>query len=92
MKTRDIVLVAVFAIIAMALFTLMFFYILEKTTNPQNNYSYTRAMCNATNYCQDYEVNCSNGDILNIKPISQASVQHSLSWKDPRETPQDLCK
>ncbi|MCK5321104.1 hypothetical protein KAJ38_00840 [Candidatus Pacearchaeota archaeon] len=57
-------------------------------------YSYTRAMCDESNYCQDYEINCYNGRLVRLKLITGASVQHPSDWKDPREKIdiEDLCK
>jgi hypothetical protein len=56
-------------------------------------YSYTKAICNETNYCQDYEIVCKNGEIINKNPITGAAIQHPLDWKDPRdnETINELC-
>ena len=44
----------------------------------------TMAICNETNFCQDYEIICHDNQVLNISPISGAVVQHSLEWEDPR--------
>lgn len=59
-----------------------------------SEYSYTRAICDESNYCQDYEIDCDYEEIIKITPITGASVQHSLDWKDPREKidMENLCK
>ena len=59
-----------------------------------SEYSYTRAICNESNYCQDYEINCNYEKTIQLKPITGASIQHSIDWKDPREKIEieDLCK
>lgn len=56
-------------------------------------YSYTKAVCNEKNFCQDYEILCNGNDILNMIPITGASVQFSSDWKDLRdkETRERLC-
>ena len=56
-------------------------------------HSYTKAICNKTNYCQDYEVICKDNEVIDIKPIKGAGVQYPQDWKDPRdkETRDRLC-
>ncbi len=63
------------------------------SVNPEE-YSFTRAICNESNYCQDYEIDCYDKEILKLQPITGASIQHLPDWKDPRENvePEDLCK
>ncbi len=64
-------------------------------TNPSvqdtYEYSYTRAICNETNFCQDYEIKCRKNETLSLTPITGAVVQHSMDWKDPRDEEQ-FCK
>jgi hypothetical protein len=47
-------------------------------------HSYTKAICNSTNYCQDYIVSCNGKQVLGLSPITGAVVQFSDSWEDPR--------
>lgn len=49
-----------------------------------DSYSYTKAICNDTNFCQDYVVVCNGNDLVSSTPITGATIQHSLSWQDPR--------
>lgn len=46
--------------------------------------TYTKAVCDKNNFCQDYEIVCENKEVVNITPISGAIIQHSDSWEDPR--------
>lgn len=55
------------------------------------NYSYTKAFCNETNYCQDYEIKCSGEKLIKLIPITGASIQFSENWKDTREKKDSLC-
>jgi|TARA_Y100000310_G_C20687311_1_gene819914 hypothetical protein len=48
-----------------------------------NKYSYTKAICNSTNYCEDYEIACQDGSAISISTTGFA-IQNSLDWKDPR--------
>ncbi|MEI6058316.1 MAG: hypothetical protein WCP89_00945 [archaeon] len=56
-------------------------------------HTYTKAICNSTNYCQDYEISCDGNRTLNINPITGAAVQHVKEWIDPRnnKTKEILC-
>ena len=48
-----------------------------------DQYSYTKAVCNETNYCEDYEIACQGGEIVSIT-FTGAAVQNPLGWEDPR--------
>jgi len=60
---------------------------------PHYTHSYTKAICNSENFCQDYEIFCKNQEIIEINPITGASVQFPENWQDPRdeETINSLC-
>ncbi len=59
----------------------------------KNKYEYTTAICDKTNFCQDYLVSCEENKLTNINPITGASVQNSKNWKDPRGIQSDnYCK
>ena len=55
----------------------------EQETN-LNSYMYTKAICNESNYCQDYEITCQENQTKSIMPITGAVIQHSQDWEDPR--------
>jgi hypothetical protein len=48
------------------------------------NYTYTKAICNNSNYCQDYEIACSGNETIKRTAITGAVIQHPSDWKDPR--------
>ena len=56
------------------------------------DYTYTKAICNSTNFCEDYEITCQEKDILKITPTGFA-MQFSDEWEDFRdnETRNKLC-
>jgi len=56
-------------------------------------YSYTKAICNGTNHCQDYEIICDGTKLIELRPITKATIQHANNWKDPRsnQTNEKLC-
>lgn len=49
-----------------------------------DEFSYTRAICNKSNYCEDYIVECKNQEVSSLTPTGNA-VWHEPSWKDPRD-------
>jgi len=63
-----------------------------KSLNPLNSDIRTIAICNETNFCQDYKITCSNGQVIEKMPIKDAVVQHSEDWKDTRNIDyENLC-
>ena len=51
--------------------------IIDKTT-------FTKAICNDDNFCQDHVITCENGKLINQSPITGAVIQNDDSWEDPR--------
>lgn len=47
-------------------------------------HSYTTAICDSTNYCQDYHIKCNGKNILNLNPLTGAAIQFDSDWNDPR--------
>ena len=88
MKWRGlIVLGAVFIVGAIVSF--LFFYFLQGTMTTGDaicttEYSFTKAICNDTNFCQDYEITCSGQDLVAMEPLTGAVVQYPEDWNDPR--------
>ncbi|MBU0957339.1 MAG: hypothetical protein KKF56_00865 [Nanoarchaeota archaeon] len=56
--------------------------------NPDEKYTYTKAICNGSNYCQDHKIECEGKESISISPIQGAAVQHPDNWKDPRTNEQ----
>ena len=50
----------------------------------ENIYSYTKAICNSTNYCQDTEIICKGNQTIEMKPLTGAAIQFDEDWQDPR--------
>lgn len=49
-----------------------------------NQYSYTKAICNETNFCEDYVVNCRGSEVVSVIATG-AAIQNLPEWKDPRD-------
>ena len=54
------------------------------TSNLTGMHSLTKAICNETNYCQDYQITCKKDKIIQLTPITGAVAQFSDNWIDPR--------
>ncbi len=53
-------------------------------------YSHTKAICNESNFCQDYEIICESNKLISSKPLTGAVIQHQEDWEDPRDD-KELC-
>ena len=64
-----------------------------KTMEKLDSYTFTKAICNGTKFCQDYEVKCKGNKTISVSPIAGAAVQYYEYWEDPRdkETINKLC-
>ncbi len=51
---------------------------------PQHTNSFTKAICDSRNLCQDYEVFCNNKEVVKISLITGAVMQFPEAWEDPR--------
>lgn len=92
MKFRIRLLILVLAIF-MAMSFILAILIDPSQESIKNPYIRTKALCNSTNYCQDYKVTCQDSKVINLYPITGAAVQFSDEWQDPRNetTIYDIC-
>ena len=87
------VLQTIFSLIAIALIIgVLYFMFQERMTGKaiENQYVYTKAICNDNNFCQDYEISCSNGEVVEMTPVTGASIQHNSDWQDPRKNKSEI--
>ena len=95
MKKIIFALVAILLVlVGTLLFVLSENYLTGKITEEENSdfpYSYTKAICNETNFCQDYIIECQGKKTKKITATGY-SVQHSDKWKDQRNNPNSFCK
>ena len=59
-------------------------FLLTNSEDYLDYYSHTKAICNETNYCQDYQISCDEERAIMITPITGAAIQNSEDWTDPR--------
>ncbi len=71
--------------------TFVFGTIFVVSSSPRNsvkelsyNHSYTKAICDQNNRCEDYEVYCNNENVLNMRATGYF-VQFPSDWKDLRD-------
>ncbi|NCN86901.1 hypothetical protein GW932_03630 [archaeon] len=50
----------------------------------EDKYSYTKAICDENNYCEDYVIECSGSSLARLTPTGFA-LQQEENWKDTRE-------
>ncbi len=92
MKKRYIITIALILVIALA--SLFYLELIQPriTGKTLDYYTQTKAICDESNYCQDFQVSCNSDGVVMTTPITGAAVQHNISWQDPRnETERELC-
>jgi len=84
------ILILLLGILIILIAILAFSFLNQKEITGQiiNEYTYTTAVCNENNLCQDYEISCQDEKVIDIKPTGYI-VQNSKDWKDPRN-PEDI--
>jgi len=80
-------IIKILLIIGIMLLISVCFFVLNNNLTAQriNKYSYTKAICDKSNFCQDYKIICDNGKLESLNPITGATIQNSNTWQDPRE-------
>jgi hypothetical protein len=70
-------------IFLLVLFIFSYFIIKQMTGHSIASYTYTKAFCNESNYCHDYEITCEQGLVTKIMSTGYA-VQQPDAWNDTR--------
>jgi hypothetical protein len=90
MNKNDIIaLVLWILILAFVLLVLTKALISQKT---EKTYTYTKAFCDTSNTCQDYEVRCEDGEVVSVVPVTGASIDLEKNWLDPRAVSEEEIK
>jgi len=93
MKKTTLLLILIIILIGTGIFlSLNDFLFTGKIIENQNLHSSTIAICNETNYCEDYEVECKGNEIVKMRATG-FGIYRSEGWKDPRENhnPENPC-
>jgi hypothetical protein len=85
MKTKNI-LITVIIILLVSLS----FLVSALTEKVKDNYTYTKAICDENNFCQDHVIVCENKEVVSVSPVTGATIQHSNTWQDPREEKSEI--
>ena len=57
----------------------------------RNQYTYTKAICNNEKKCIDVLIECKDGEIVKMQPVSDLT-SFDDDWEDPRDNPNEkLC-
>jgi len=96
MKHKKTILLFTIIIITILIISITFLLLTFQNQSLTGNiildeYTHTKAICNKTNYCQDYIITCKNNTAKEITPISGATIQHREDWIDPRNNSNTLC-
>jgi len=82
----------IFLILAAFILSILVSFTITKLTptgqvieEPQNDYTYTRAICNENNECIDVLVECKDGSVLSLKPISELKEIPNLDNSNQEE-------
>tara|TARA_Y100000296_G_scaffold86209_1_gene125111 strand:- start:535 stop:822 length:288 start_codon:yes stop_codon:yes gene_type:complete len=87
MKKQNAVFYFIILLVFLILvFSITFYYsnLTGKIVKDINNYTFTKAVCNDSNYCEDYEVSCEGNNLVSFTPTG-AVTQLGNDWKDPRD-------
>jgi hypothetical protein len=88
MKAR-IFLLTIIGLLALAVLIVPFNQItsnaIKETPLEDDLYSYTKAICNETNFCRDHEIICNRNETISVTPMTGAFIQHDKNWEDPRD-------
>lgn len=75
-----IVLVCVFLAVAIVISGLG---LQNSEQNLPYTHSFTKAFCDSSNFCRDFEIFCENKEIISIR-FTGAAIQFHGDWQDPR--------
>jgi hypothetical protein len=56
----------------------------ENETPELKSYTYTKAICDKDNFCQDNIITCKGNQVVSMDAITGASIQLPKTWQDPR--------
>ena len=79
--------ITILIIISISLIGILSFSIFRQsfTGSAINDFTHTKAICNEENFCQDYIITCKGEEILDVSPITGASVQRETDDVRPED-------
>jgi len=88
MKKKIILLIVMVILIILSYFVIQKYHLTGNSI--RDPYIHTKAICNESNFCQDYEIVCQSDKLIAKSEITGAFVQQDSNWQDPREN-KNLC-
>ena len=80
------------AIILLLILAALITFLLINPNNSLDYYMHTKAICNETNYCQDFQISCNEERAIMLTPITGAIIQFPENWIDSRnDSDKELC-
>ncbi len=72
-------------LLSILMLTLASIIFLTAEQDPPYTHSWTKAICDENNHCQDHIIFCKGEKLVSTTPITGATVQLSKNWEDPRD-------
>ena len=92
MEKTSTTIIIILLLIAGVLLVIALKNTITSATIQESQKAYTKAICNESNFCQDYYIICQGEKLISRNPITGATIQHSENWTDPRnESSEELC-
>lgn len=77
------VIILLFFAIELSFILISLVSITGRITENNSLYSYTKAICNEENFCEDYVISCNGKRAVLIAPTGY-NIKNPEYWKDPR--------
>jgi hypothetical protein len=84
MNTKKTIIFIFLGLMLIFLTVLMLQNLDAKNTPKTDYHSFTKAICDSSNFCQDNLIECQGKEIKTISPITGAFIQFDKEWNDPR--------
>ena len=82
----------ILAVVFLLTLIVLLIFLVDGSEKTSEYYTHTKAICNETNYCQDYYISCNSKGMISMAPITGAFIQQDLNWEDPRsEKEKEIC-
>ncbi len=83
-EEKIVAIVLIVVAIILAIFLVKLIQDRPEKIDIYSTHSHTKAICDSTNYCQDYYIECNGKAIVSMNPITGAAIQFDNGWTDPR--------
>jgi hypothetical protein len=81
---EKIIILSLILVILIISFLIVVSAMTESSAKVESNYTWTKAVCDTSNFCQDYLIECKDSHIMSMSPITGSAIKFSDNWHDPR--------